>query len=74
MKLRPREQQVLDCLMDGMDMAETAKVLKMSKRSVKGHRHSLYARYGITERYYKAVRLVHLVSEERYNARDNSAI
>lgn len=65
MRLRPRTRQVLDCLMQGMDISETAKVMGIARRSVKAHLHSLYTRYRISRRYVKRVRLVYLVLREK---------
>ena len=47
-KLGPREQQIVDLLLQGCDNAEIAKELKMARRTVKAHFNRLFLRFGIT--------------------------
>jgi DNA-binding NarL/FixJ family response regulator len=47
-RLGPREQQVVDLLLQGCDNAEIASQLKMALRTVKMHFNRLYLRFGIT--------------------------
>jgi len=46
--LRPREQQVVELLLQGCDNAEIASQLKMALRTVKMHFNRLFLRFGIT--------------------------
>ena len=45
--LGPREQQVLELLLQGCDNAEIANQLKMALRTVKAHLNRLFLRFGI---------------------------
>jgi len=45
---RPREQQVVELLLQGCDNAEIASQLKMALRTVKMHFNRLFLRFGIT--------------------------
>ena len=45
--LGPREQQVLELLLQGCDNAEIASQLKMALRTVKAHLNRLFLRFGI---------------------------
>jgi DNA-binding NarL/FixJ family response regulator len=47
-QLGPREQQVVDLLLQGADNAEIATELKMARRTVKAHFNRLFLRFGIT--------------------------
>ena len=47
-RLGPREQQVVELLMQGCDNAEIASELKMARRTVKMHFNRLFLRFGIT--------------------------
>jgi DNA-binding NarL/FixJ family response regulator len=46
--LGPREQQIVDLLLQGCDNAEIASQLHMARRTVKAHFNRLFLRYGIT--------------------------
>jgi DNA-binding CsgD family transcriptional regulator len=46
--LRPREQQVVELLLQGCDNDEISKQLKMARRTVKAHFNRLFMRFGIT--------------------------
>jgi DNA-binding NarL/FixJ family response regulator len=44
----PREEQIVDYLLEGMDNEEMAKHLGIARRTVKAHFNRLYLRFGIT--------------------------
>ena len=48
-RLGPREQQIVELLLQGCDNAEIAKQLKMARRTVKAHFNRLFLRFGITD-------------------------
>src|SRR5437899_13065982 len=47
-RLGPREQQIVELLLQGCDNAEISKQLKMARRTVKAHFNRLFMRFGIT--------------------------
>src|SRR5208337_1552958 len=47
-RLGPREQQIVELLLQGCDNAEIASELKMARRTVKAHFNRLFLRFGIT--------------------------
>jgi len=47
-RLGPREQQIVELLLQGCDNAEIATELKMARRTVKAHFNRLFLRFGIT--------------------------
>jgi len=47
-RLGPREQQIVELLLQGCDNAEIARQLKMARRTVKAHFNRLFLRFGIT--------------------------
>src|SRR5260370_1533702 len=47
-RLGPREQQIVELLLQGCDNAEIANQLKMARRTVKAHFNRLFLRFGIT--------------------------
>jgi DNA-binding NarL/FixJ family response regulator len=47
--LGPREQQVVELLLQGCDNAEIASQLKMARRTVKAHFNRLFLRFGIRD-------------------------
>jgi hypothetical protein len=47
-RLGPREQQIVDLLLQGCDNVEIAQQLKMAPRTVKAHFNRLFLRFGIT--------------------------
>lgn len=47
-RLGPREQQIVELLLQGCDNAEIATRLKMARRTVKAHFNRLFLRFGIT--------------------------
>src|SRR5246127_2445394 len=47
-RLGPREQQIVDLLLQGCDNAEIASQLNMARRTVKAHFNRLFVRFGIT--------------------------
>src|SRR6202158_3297175 len=47
-RLGPREQQIVELLLQGCDNAEIAGQLKMARRTVKAHFNRLFLRFGIT--------------------------
>lgn len=49
MRLGPREQQIVELLLQGCDNAEIASQLKMARRTVKAHFNRLFLRFGITD-------------------------
>src|SRR2546421_10558179 len=46
-ELRPREQQVVELLLQGCDNDEMSKQLNMARRTVKAHFNRLFTRFGI---------------------------
>jgi DNA-binding NarL/FixJ family response regulator len=46
--LRPREQQIVELLLQGCDNDEIARQLNIARRTVKAHFHRLFLRFGIT--------------------------
>jgi DNA-binding NarL/FixJ family response regulator len=48
-KLGPREQQIVELLLQGCDNAEIASQLKMARRTVKAHFNRLFLRFGIND-------------------------
>ena len=62
--LRPREQQVVELLLQGCDNAEIASQLKMALRTVKMHFNRLFLRFGITSGI-KRVKLATLLYRRR---------
>src|ERR1700735_681594 len=48
-RLGPREEQVVELLLQGCDNAEIASQLKMARRTVKAHFNRLFLRFGITD-------------------------
>jgi DNA-binding NarL/FixJ family response regulator len=47
-RLGPREQQIVELLLQGCDNAEIASQLQMARRTVKAHFNRLFLRFGIT--------------------------
>ena len=47
-RLGPREQQIVELLLQGCDNAEIASQLHMARRTVKAHFNRLFLRFGIT--------------------------
>src|SRR5258708_31351391 len=47
-RLGPREQQIIELLLQGCDNDEIASQLKMARRTVKAHFNRLFLRFGIT--------------------------
>lgn len=47
-RLGPREQQIVELLLQGCDNAEIANQLHMARRTVKAHFNRLFLRFGIT--------------------------
>src|ERR1700722_3285722 len=47
-RLGPREQQIVELLLQGCDNAEIARQLNMARRTVKAHFNRLFLRFGIT--------------------------
>jgi DNA-binding NarL/FixJ family response regulator len=48
-RLGPREQQIVELLLQGCDNAEIASQLHMARRTVKAHFNRLFLRFGITD-------------------------
>jgi regulatory LuxR family protein len=48
-RLRPRDQQIVDLLLQGCDNTEIAKQLSMAPRTVKAHFNRLFLKFGITQ-------------------------
>jgi len=46
-RLGPREQQIVELLLQGCDNAEIASQLNMARRTVKAHFNRLFLRFGI---------------------------
>ena len=44
----PREQQIIELLLQGCDNSEIARQLKMARRTVKAHFNRLFMRFAIT--------------------------
>jgi DNA-binding NarL/FixJ family response regulator len=49
LRLGPREQQIVELLLQGCDNAEIARQLNMARRTVKVHFNRLYLRFGISD-------------------------
>ena len=47
-RLGPREQQIVELLLQGCENAEIARELKMAPRTVKAHFNRLFLRFGIS--------------------------
>ncbi len=47
-RLGPREQQIVELLLQGCDNSDIASQLKMARRTVKAHFNRLFLRFGIT--------------------------
>ena len=47
-RVSPREQQVVDPLLQGCDSAEIASQMNIARRTVKAHFNRLFLRFGIT--------------------------
>ncbi len=47
-RLGPREQQIVELLLQGCDNAEIARQLNMARRTVKAHFNRLFLRFGIS--------------------------
>jgi DNA-binding NarL/FixJ family response regulator len=47
-RLGPREQQVVELLLQGCDNAEIASQLKIARRTVKMHLNRMFLRFGIS--------------------------
>src|ERR1700685_3727091 len=47
-RLGPREQQIVELLLQGCDNTEIAKQLNMAQRTVKAHFNRLFLRFGIS--------------------------
>jgi DNA-binding NarL/FixJ family response regulator len=47
-RLGPREEQIVELLLQGCDNAEIASQLNMARRTVKAHFNRLFLRFGIT--------------------------
>src|SRR5271169_6228977 len=47
-RLGPREQQIVELLLQGCDNSDIARQLKMARRTVKAHFNRLFLRFGIT--------------------------
>lgn len=45
----PRENQLIELLLEGCDTTEMAKRLKMARRTVKHHFNRLYMKHGLSE-------------------------
>ena len=65
LRLTAKEVRVLELIMQGMLNPEIAMTMDISVRTVKKHKNALFNKFGISERYVKTVRLVHLVSRGR---------
>src|SRR5882757_3276395 len=48
-RLGPREEQIVELLLQGCDNAEIASQLKMARRTVKAHFNRLFLRFGIND-------------------------
>jgi len=48
-RLGPREQQIVELLLQGCDNAEIATQLNMARRTVKAHFNRLFLRFGIND-------------------------
>ena len=48
-RLGPREQQIVELLLQGCDNNEIAKELNMARRTVKAHFNRLFLRFGIAD-------------------------
>src|SRR6478609_2326582 len=47
-RLGPREQQIVELLLQGCENSEIARQLKMARRTVKAHFNRLFLRFGIS--------------------------
>ena len=68
-RLGPREQQVVELLLQGCDNAEIASQLKMARRTVKMHFSRLFLRFGITSGI-KRVKLATLLYRRKWTVQD----
>lgn len=64
MKLSPRERQITDLLLRGHRQVEIAKLLKISRHTVKAHFNRMYMRAGITSGV-KQVKLAVMLYEQQ---------
>jgi hypothetical protein len=71
-ELRPREQQVVELLLQGCDNDEISKELKMARRTVKAHFNRLFTRFGITGGV-KRVKLATLIYRRRLWSEEKTA-
>jgi DNA-binding NarL/FixJ family response regulator len=69
-RLGPREQQIVELLLQGCDNAEIASQLKMARRTVKAHFNRLFLRFGITGGI-KRVKLATLLYRRQLCLREN---
>ena len=58
MKLTDRQREVLDLMCQGLTNKEIGKRLYITERSVKGHRHRMYQRFGLTYEKNSEIRLI----------------
>src|ERR1700690_1820480 len=70
--LRPREQQVVELLLQGCDNDEISKQLNMARRTVKAHFNRLFVRFGINSGV-KRVKLATLLYRRQLCSEDQTA-
>src|SRR5882724_11479670 len=70
-RLGPREQQIVELLLQGCDNSEIASQLKMARRTVKAHFNRLFLRFGINSGI-KRVKLATLLYRRQLCLEDNS--
>src|SRR6516162_11267038 len=71
--LRPKEQQVVELLLQGCDNDEISKQLHMARRTVKAHFNRLFLRFGITGGV-KRVKLATLLYRRQLCSEGNTAM
>src|SRR5450432_1288581 len=71
--LRPREQQVVELLLQGCDNDEISKQLNMARRTVKAHFNRLFVRFGIDSGV-KRVKLATLLYRRQLCSEEKTAV
>jgi DNA-binding NarL/FixJ family response regulator len=62
-KVTPRNQDVINCLIEGMKQKEIAAVLGISRSAVKRHLRDIYRRFGLEDsRFIPSIRLIYLIT------------
>ena len=64
-KLSAKEVRLILLLQQACTISEMAQITGMAKRTVKAHFNRIYIKFGISNRWVKQVRLLHLLNEWR---------